>query len=262
MPALLGAIGDSYSQAWSVTPAYLRDHTQFSWVIGTDSKSGVDSLLQRFKALGVSPLVVDAATSGKKMVDAERQAVLVVSAAKKLAPGQIAYVTFELGTNDLCDDPKTDPNVFESELRSAVTTLQAGLPAGSRILMLPVPDFSHLRDITQADPTARAALAVPPSNRCAPFLGDNSPATVGQARTYLGIYDASLKKVCGEIDSAAAAKLTCLYDQAHLSLDDFTLNDLSTVDYFHPSLSGQAKLAAAAWAADVYGSVKLPSPSA
>jgi lysophospholipase L1-like esterase len=265
LPALLGAIGDSYSQAFSVAPAYLHDHPQFSWVIGTAKKDGVFSLAERFAALGVSPALVDAATSGKKMNDAPRQATAVVAAARKLSPDQTAYVTFELGTNDLCDDPMTDPAAFESELRSAVSILRAGLPAGSRILMMSVPDFSHLRDITQADPAARANLALfQNSTRCAPFLGDNTHATLSQAEADLRLYDASLVKVCDEIAAADAAtgKLYCTSNQALLSLRDFRIADLSTVDYFHPSLIGQAKMADAAWAADIWSSVPLPSGAA
>ena len=130
LPALLAAIGDSYSQAYSVSPEYRYDHPQFSWVVGTAKDDGVLSLLERFQALGASPVVVDAATSGRKMIDAQRQANLVVAAAKKLGPGQTAYVTFELGTNDLCDDPKTDAASFDAQLRTAVGILRAGLPPG------------------------------------------------------------------------------------------------------------------------------------
>jgi lysophospholipase L1-like esterase len=265
LPALLGAIGDSYSQAYSVSPAYLRDHTQFSWVIGTAKNDGVFSLAERFAALGGSPKLVDAATSGRKMNDAPRQAAAVVAAAGKLSPGQTAYVTFELGTNDLCDDPKTDPASFESDLHSAISILRAGLPAGSRILMLSVPDFSHLRDITQADPKAKAFLALPRnSTACAPFLGDNSPSTLAEAETYLRQYDASLAQACNDISAAGATsgKLYCTTNESLLSMEGFTIADLSTVDYLHPSLSGQNRLADSAWAADVWGSVPLPPGAA
>jgi lysophospholipase L1-like esterase len=265
LPALLGAIGDSYSQAYSVSPAYLRDHTQFSWVIGTAKGDGVYSLAERFIALGGSPKLVDAATSGRKMNDAPRQAAAVVAAAGKLSPGQTAYVTFELGTNDLCDDPKTDPASFESDLHSAISILRAGLPAGSRILMLSVPDFSHLRDITQANPKAKAYLALPRnSNACAPFLGDNSPSTLAEAETYLRQYEASLAQACDDISAAGSTsgKLYCTSNESLLSVGDFIIADLSTVDYLHPSLSGQNRLADAAWAAGVWGSVPLPPGAA
>ena len=259
LPALLGAIGDSYSQAWSVSPDFLFDHPQFSWVVGTDKSDGVTSLLERFRALGGSPAVVDAATSGKKMTDALRQASLVVAAARKLGPGQTAYVTFELGTNDICASPDfiTDPATFTAQLQSAVGTLRAGLPPGSRILMLPVPDFSHFRDITQADAAARALLALPQNlNRCAPYLGTSSPSAMIKANDNLSQYNAALKAACDEIDAeeGATGALHCTYNAALLADSNFTIDDLSTVDYFHPSLSGQAKMAEDAWRADVWRS--------
>ena len=267
VPSLLAAIGDSYSQAYSVSPSYLRDHIGFSWVIGSARNDGVFSLYERFKAIGGSPVVVDAATSGRQMKDAPRQADLVVAAAKKLKPGQTAYVTFELGTNDLCADPypKTDPVSFARDLATAITTLRSGLPAGSRILMLPVPDFPHFRDITQANAAARAELALPQNiNRCPPWLGGNGSFSMAQANDYLSRYDAALETECRGITVAdsPSGKLYCTYNAALMAETDFRIADLSTVDYFHPSLSGQARMAADAWAADVWSGVPIPKGAA
>jgi lysophospholipase L1-like esterase len=267
LPSLLAAIGDSYSQAYSVSPSYLRDNIGFSWVIGPARNDGVFSLYERFKAIGGSPVVEDAAFSGRQMKDAPRQANLVVAAAKKLKPGQTAYVTFELGTNDLCADPvpKTDPVSFARDLATAITTLRSGLPAGSRILMLPVPDFPHFRDITQANPAARALLALPENiNRCPPYLGGNGSFSMAQANDYLSRYDAALEGACRDISAAdsPSGKLYCTYNAALLADSDFLIADLSTVDYFHPSLSGQARLAADAWAADVWSGVPIPKGAA
>jgi lysophospholipase L1-like esterase len=257
LPSLLGAIGDSYSQAYSVSPKLLRDHPAHSWVVGTATGDGVDSLVERFEALGATPRVVDAATSGRKMKDATRQANAIAAAAAKLKPGQTAYVTFELGTNDLCDDPKTDLASYRAQLDTSMSILADSLPTGSRILMLSVPDFRHLREITQADSTARATLAkFENSRRCAPFLGDDSPATLSEAGHILDGYNASLKSACDLIERSG--RLACTYSEARLSARDFLIADLSTVDYFHPSLTGQAKLADAAWAADIWAALPLP----
>ena len=259
LPALLAAIGDSYTQAYSVSPKYRYDHSQFSWVVGTDANDGVTSLLEHFRSLGASPTVVDAATSGRKMSDALRQAQVVVAAAAKLKPGTTAYVTFELGTNDLCDDPKTSATTFTNELQTAIDTLATGLPGGSRLLIVPVPDFRHFRTITQADPAARAAYTRAQfSRRCAPFLGTDSPLSIAQASAVLASYDEALKAACDRLNAATgavtgAANLSCTYDEGLTSDRDFGIRDLSTVDYFHPSLSGQAKMAAAAWKADAWG---------
>ena len=267
LPSLLAAIGDSYSQAYSVSPAYLRDHTGFSWVVGATRNDGVFSLYERFRALGVSPSVVDAATSGRQMNDAPRQADVVVAATRKLKPGQTAYVTFELGTNDICADPnpKTDPRVFADELGAAMAILRAGLPAGSRILMLPVPDFAHFGTITQADAAARANLALPQnSDRCPPWLGTNGPFSLSQANEYLASYDAALKAACDSISAtdSPSGKLYCTYNATLLGDSDFRIGDLSKVDYFHPSITGQAKMAADAWSTDAWSTIPLPKTAA
>jgi lysophospholipase L1-like esterase len=259
---MLAAIGDSYSQAYSVSPSYLRDHPQFSWVVGTNGSDHVTSLLEHFRALGASPMVADAATSGKKMVDAQRQAELVVAQAANLDPGKTVYVTFELGTNDLCDDPKTAIDVFTTQLQTAVDTLAVGLPAGSRLLMLPVPDFRHFHSITQANAVTRAAyLQTVNSRRCAPFLGTDSPMTMADSEAVLAAYDAALKASCDGLNAATgpAAKLRCTWNEDLLSDRDFVVADLSTVDYFHPSLSGQAKMATDTWKADIW-STFTPTP--
>jgi len=107
LPAMLATIGDSYTQAWNVSPSYKKDHPGFSWAVGSVEGDGVFSLRERFQALGDNLTIVDAATSGKKMSDAARQATAIVTAAGKLPPGATVYVTFELGINDLCDNPTT-----------------------------------------------------------------------------------------------------------------------------------------------------------
>lgn len=260
---MLGAIGDSYSQAYSVSPRYRGyDHTANSWVVGDAVGDHVYSLRERFEALGAALQVVDAAKSGTKMSDATRQAAKIVAAARGLRAGQTAYVTFELGTNDLCDDPNTSASTFEAQLRSAISILREGLPAGSRILLLPIPDFDHFHAITQADPAARASLAQHAnSHNCAPFLGSNSPLDLDQARAALAEYDAILVRVCDEIQATdgAAGRLYCRTDRRLLSEGDFTIGDLSTVDYFHPSMSGQAKMATAAWNVGEWHAQRLPA---
>jgi lysophospholipase L1-like esterase len=260
LPALLGAIGDSYTTAFSVSPQLLYDHRQYSWAVGTAKNDGVLSLLERFRALGDSPVVADAATMGRRMTDAPRQVGIIVAAAKKLAPGKTAYVTFELGTNDLCGDPMTDPATFQGSLRAALDTLKTGLPAGSRVLMLAIPDFPHFYDMTQADPKTKAALLLTVnSNRCPPYLGDFGSPSVDTANYYLTTYDSMLQAGCAGMNTGAGMpRVSCIYDPGLLSESDFVAKDLSTADYFHPSFTGEAKMAESAWLAGPWASVPLP----
>jgi hypothetical protein len=131
--------------------------------------------------------------------------------------------------------------------------------------MLPVPDFPHFRDITQANPAARAELALPQNiNRCPPYLGGNGSFSMAQANDYLTRYDAALEGACRGIAAtdSPSGKLYCTYNTTLLADTDFLIADLSTVDYFHPSLSGQARMAADAWAADVWSGVPIPEGAA
>jgi lysophospholipase L1-like esterase len=260
---MLAAIGDSYSQAYDISPDLIhhRDNVRFSWVLGYARGDGIFSLKERFEALGAHPVAVDAATSGRKMADAERQASVVVEAARGLPVGATVYVTFELGANDLCDEPKTDPAVFESQLRRAIAVLRDGLPAGSRILMLSVPDYSHFHAMTQDNPVTRAFFATLHPRRCAPFLGASSPTPLNQARAILRAYDVSLVEACAEIESTdgATGRLHCTSSLTGLAERDFTVADLSAYDYFHPAYSGQAKMAEAAWRVGDWGAIALPA---
>ncbi len=262
LPSLLGAIGDSYSQAYNTSPQHPGDNPVDSWVVGSARGDGVYSIRERLLALGASLTVVDAATSGRKMSDATRQAAEITAAAARLKAGQRAFVTFEVGTNDLCDDPQTSTADFEAGLDAALAILRRGLPAGSVILILPIPDFDHFRAITQADPQADAALARAVNSRnCAPFLGSDTTLTLDQARATLAEYDSTLLDACSAIQSTdgATGRLYCRTDQALLADRNFAIADLSTVDYFHPSLLGQAKMAAAAWSASDWSAVPLPA---
>ncbi len=265
LPAMLAAIGDSYTQAWSVSPSYKRDHPQFSWAVGTAKGDGVFSLRERFEALGDKLLVNDVATSGRKMSDAPRQAGLVVAQAAGLPSGSTVFVTFELGTNDLCDDPMTPAATFEAQLREAMTILEGGLPKGSQILMISVPDFVHFWEITQANPAAKAALKLRVnSQNCAPFLGSRTHSTFAQSKAMLAAYDSILASVCDEVESkfGPSGQLHCHGNPAALSDKDFVIKDLSTADYFHPSLSGQAKMATAAWGQTPWSVLPIPPGSA
>jgi hypothetical protein len=107
-----------------------------------------------------------------------------------------------------------------------------------------------------------AALARPANSRnCAPFLGSDSSLTLDQARATMALYDSILTDTCSAIQSTdgAAGRLYCRTDQVLLSDRDFAIADLSKVDYFHPSISGQAKMAAAAWSASDWSAVPLPA---
>jgi lysophospholipase L1-like esterase len=263
LPSLLGSIGDSLSEAFDVSPTlpHTTPYPANSWVVGWAKHDGVFSVRERFEALGASLTVVDAATPSKKMNDAARQASQIVAAARKLKPGQTAFVTLELGTNDLCYEPKTNAAAFEAQLEAAAQVLE-GLPPGSRILMLSVPDFIHVHDLIQADRATRDYFARSDNvTRCAPFVGAKSSISLQDGAELLASYDASIVKVCGEIETTYGPSdaLHCTSDPAGLAEEDFTIDDISNADHFHFSYSGQNKMAEAAWQAMPWAALELPA---
>jgi hypothetical protein len=122
--------------------------------------------------------------------------------------------------------------------------------------MLAVPDFHHFYDITQANAASKAQLAESKNQyQCSPYLGNGSRLTLDAADAIRAQYNASLKAACDGINAndGSGGPLHCTYNEALLADSDFVIGDLSTYDYFHPSLSGQARMAADAWDADVWG---------
>ena len=61
-------------------------------------------------------------------------------------------------------------------------------------------------------------------------------------------FNTQLETIC---EQEFAAR--CRYDQNAAFNTKFTVADVSTRDYFHPSVAGQTKLAAVSWAAGYWG---------
>ena len=74
-------------------------------------------------------------------------------------------------------------------------------------------------------------------------------------------YDEILERVCAETEASYGPSdtLHCTASRTSLSLRDFRIGDLSAYDLFHPSYSGQAKIAAAAWRMSPWANLPLPA---
>jgi lysophospholipase L1-like esterase len=244
VPALVGAIGDSLTAAFDADR--FGPQPEHSWAVGTDPTDAVDSHLERLRAVGGGRLVADASRSGARIDAAVAQARQVVRAVDGLRPGATAYVTFELGANDACrsDQAPTSLARFEAAARDAFAILGDGLPAGSLLVVLSVPDVPRLRDVFADVP---AALDLYRRYRiCPPALGDGADRSA-TSRRIVG-YNAILHRLCTEL---AGARVRCRDDQddPRHSLFGAQLDraDLSAIDHFHPSLVGQARIADEAW---------------
>ena len=244
LPALVGAIGDSLTVAVNAEPRF-GDQPQHSWVLGDDPDDGVDSHLERLRAFGADPDAVMAARPGAAIATAVGQARRVV--ARTPADG-VGYVTFELGANDICApslEASTDPTVFADAVGAAFAVLADGLPPGSTLLVLSVPDVTRLREVLEDVPQATSLHRQ--YGVCTSVLGET--VALDGIRERIAAYNAALVAAC---EGLAGSSLDCRHDltgppSGSLFGAEFGLEELSSLDYFHPSLHGQARIAQVSW---------------
>ncbi|HET7279784.1 MAG TPA: SGNH/GDSL hydrolase family protein [Dermatophilaceae bacterium] len=242
LPHSMAAIGDSMTQAADVCCWY-GDHPANSWSTGGASWDGVYSHYERIRALNgaISGHAYNDSVSGAKMSAAPAQA------SKAVAQGA-QYVTILMGANDVCtSSPSTMTSVatFRSQYQSALATLDAGLPQRARIFVASIPDIYHLWQIYYTDATAELVWDV--ANICQSMLSPSRTATERQAVRQRNIdFNTVLQQEC--------AKYTrCKFDGNAVFNYPFSRSQVSKLDYFHPSLSGQAALASVTWSASWWG---------
>ncbi|MGB8382033.1 MAG: SGNH/GDSL hydrolase family protein [Dermatophilaceae bacterium] len=236
LPGNMAAIGDSISQAADVCCWY-GDHPGNSWSTGSAAWDGISSHYERIRAASpaISGHTYNDSVSGAKMGSAPGQAMKAVAQ-------QAGYVTILMGGNDVCTSAPADMTpveTFRSQLRQALTTLDSGLPRESRIFVASIPDVYQLWQIYHASATAQWVWDV--ANICQSLLSAERTEQQRQAvRQHTMALNAALQQEC--------ARLTrCKFDGYALFNYQFTRTDISVLDYFHPSLSGQSKLASITW---------------
>jgi lysophospholipase L1-like esterase len=237
LPNSIAAIGDSITQATNVCCWY-GDHPGKSWSTGR----AADLVISHYEQIladnpGIAGNVHNQSVAGAKMADAPAQAAIVVSQRAK-------YVTFLMGANDVCtSSPETMTSVdeFRSQSQAAMDTLASGLPAESHIFVASIPNVYRLWKVLHDDPVAQAVWWV--AQICQSML---SPFNTKQDRLNVlnreKDFNGVLAEVCGQYAN-------CLFDAGAVFDYRFSAGNVSKLDYFHPSVTGQASLAEITWAA-------------
>jgi len=132
---------------------------------------------------------------------------------------------------------------FRAQFEQALASLNASLP-GSRVFVSSIPDIHQLFSLYRYDLGANAVWAV--AGICQSMLAwpfSNLPADVARrarVRQRNIDYNTQLAQVC-------AAYTQCRFDSNAVFNTPFVRSDVTTRDYFHPSVNGQTKLAAVTW---------------
>ncbi len=239
-PSSMAALGDSITTAYN-TGGFFADAKQNSWSTGTTTS--VNSLYNRFLALNpaISGKNFNYAVSGKKMVDLNGQAGSLTSS--------IQFVTVLMGANDLCTSTTstmTSVANYTAQFSAAMTTITQRAPAAV-VYVVSVPNVYNLWVVLHNNSSARAVWSL--LRICQSLLANPLSSTYEPQRQLVYqrnlAFNSALASVCAQYTN-------CRFDNNAVFNTAFLASDVSTRDYFHPNLSGQAKLAATAWGASGY----------
>lgn len=237
LPTSIAGIGDSITRATDVCCWY-GDHPAQSWSTGGGLFDGVRSHYERILVLkpSVYGRNYNDARAGAKMRDAPAQAQAAVSQGAR-------YVTILIGANDVCTGSAatmTSASDFRAQFAATMSVLASGLPAGSHVFVSSIPNVYRLWQLLRADPIAQFVWSA--AKICQSML---SPTNSEQDRQAVlareQAFNQALAEVCSEY-------VICRFDDHAVFDYEFSAGQVSKLDYFHPSLSGQAALASVTWA--------------
>ena len=234
-PNKVSALGDSITQAFETCSIPLTNCPANSWSTGTNK--AVDSVFLRIKANNKHAKAQNVSVSGARVASLNEQA-------KKAVRFQAEFVTILIGANDACNGP-TSTSAFATSFEAAITTLESGLPS-AKILVGSIPNLMYLWELFHTN--AEAVAKWKTFTSFCPGIMTNptsmAPADVARRQATLNAeisFNSTMQSIC-------SADPTCQFDEDEIFDTRFTEAEVSTVDYFHPSLTGQASLAAGAWA--------------
>jgi GDSL-like Lipase/Acylhydrolase family len=242
LPASMAAIGDSITRAYDVCCSY-GDHPGQSWSTGYTSYDGIASHYERIRQLNsaIAGRGYNDAVTGAKMSAAPGQATQAVGQGAR-------YVTILLGANDLCTSSPstmTSTTTFRAYFSQAMATLLA--PGQDRyVFVSSIPNIYQLWQVLHGNSLARWAWAN--FHICQSMLG----ATRTEAERQLVV---DRERAFNRILADVCAQYTrCRWDGGAVYNYQFSASQVSNLDFFHPSLSGQAALARVTWGASWWAS--------
>jgi lysophospholipase L1-like esterase len=238
LPTKMAAMGDSISQA-IMTCSSLRTCTPNSWTVGTTAS--VNSHASRLRAMGAQ------LTTYNNAVTSVKAAGLPAQASATAAQGA-TYVTVQIGANDACTSTvagMTPTASFDASVRSALATLAAS-PAQPDIFVSSIPNIKRLWEVNRTSSSARLTWAL--LGLCRSMLA-NPTSTTATDMARRDAVQARVNEFNAVLAAACAATAKCIWDNNAVANHTFTRADISTRDYFPPSVAGQAVLANVTWAA-------------
>jgi len=245
LPRSMASTGDSITRAFNTGWFPYIDNPAASWSTGTNST--VHSHYSRLLALqpSISGHAFNDAKSGAKMIDLAGQ---LTTAANQ----RVDYVTVLIGGNDVCTSTESTMSsvaTFHSQFVAAMDAITTTSPS-TRVYVVSIPNVYNLWSVFKSNATARTVWAL--FGVCQSMLANPLSTTQADVDRRAHVlqrdidFNATLQSVC-------ALYVHCRFDDNAVFNTTFVASDITTRDYFHPSISGQAKLATVSWAAGYWG---------
>lgn len=244
-PTSMASTGDSITRAYNTGTFPYTDNPSASWSTGTNSTVVSHYTRLLAKTTAISGHAFNDAKSGAKMADLNGQMQSVVTQ-------KAGYATVLMGANDLCTSSEaamTTVAAFRTQFTAALTTVTTGSPS-TLVYVSSIPNVYQLWSVLKGNSTARSVWAL--FKVCQSMLAN--PSSTAQADV-----DRRARVLQREVDfntvlAQVCAQFTqCRFDGLAVFGTAFVASDISTRDYFHPSLAGQKKLAAVTWTAGYWG---------
>jgi lysophospholipase L1-like esterase len=245
LPSSMASAGDSITRAYNTGFFPYTDNPSGSWSTGTNTTVNSHYLRILSRHPSIKGRNYNDAVSGAKMADLAGQ--------MRTAVGQhVGYVTVEMGGNDICTSSEagmTSVATFQAQFAAAMNTIATGSP-NTLVFVASIPDVYQLWSVLHGSFSAQVVWGL--FGVCQSMLAN--PTSTAQAdvdrrarvRQRDIDFNAVLATVCAQYDR-------CRFDGNAVFGTAFAASDVTTRDYFHPSIAGQAKLAAVTWSAGFWG---------
>ena len=238
-PNSMAATGDSITRAFNTCSFPFIDCPANSWATGTNAT--VNSFYLRIRAVnpGIEGRAFNDARSGARMSDLPGQVTNVVSQ-------RVEYAVIEMGANDVCtssEETMTSVASYRSNFESAMRSLTTGLPS-ARISVGSIPNIYQLWSVLRSN---RSAVSTWSSLSICQSMLRNATSTSREdeeRRLRVQRRNAEFNGVLAEV---CALYANCQYDGGAGYAYRFEAGEVSTRDYFHPSVRGQQTIAAIEW---------------
>jgi len=237
-PSSIVVIGHGDALGYGSDPNHpYRDAPENSWATGTNP--AVNSVYSRI-------LAANAAVRGHNVNLSQDDWSIdeLASIAHKAVAKNPQLVLLQLDGEVLCDG-QDDSRIadFRSKVDAALATLSTGLPAARIFVVSPWGSFSSYAKYLQALPLGPRMkhAGKGPCQMVESPSGRVVPSHVAYIQKMVSGYEAQLAAACAKVPR-------CRYDGGAAQRLNVTAADI-TLDQYHLSIQGQARLAAVEWAA-------------